>query len=107
MPATPGQLRALLEDPLKKKLIYQLWTAQALSKLGEDDPEDASPLSDLTARQLVMIDEAAEAIDRECIPYDVDELANVLMSWYYAGYYTGAYAGGRGATERGGEPRYG
>ena len=75
VPATPGQLRALLEDPLKKKLIYQLWTAQALSKLGEDDPEDASPLSDLTARQLVMIDEAAEAIDRECIPYDVDELA--------------------------------
>ena len=45
VPATPGQLRALLEDPLKKKLIYQLWTAQALSKLGEDDPEDASPLS--------------------------------------------------------------
>ena len=80
VPATPGQLRALLEDPLKKKLIYQLWTAQALSKLGEDDPEDASPLSDLTARQLVMIDEAAEAIDRECIPYDVDELATRPLS---------------------------
>ena len=75
VPATPGQLRSLLDDPLCKKLIYQLWTAQALSKLGEDDPEDASPLSDLTARQLGMIDDAAEAIDRECIPYDVDELA--------------------------------
>ena len=75
VPATPNQLRSLLDDPLCKKLIYELWTAQALSKLGEDDPEDASPLSDLTARQLGMIDDAAEAIDRECIPYDIDELA--------------------------------
>jgi hypothetical protein len=23
---------------------------------------------------------------------DVDELANLLMSWYYAGYYTGSYS---------------
>jgi len=22
----------------------------------------------------------------------VDELANLLMSWYYAGYYTGSYS---------------
>ena len=77
VPATPGQLRALFDDPLCKKLIYQLWTAQALAKLGGDaqgDPEDPLSLSDLTDRQMGMIDEAAEAIDRECIPYDVDKL---------------------------------
>jgi hypothetical protein len=71
VPATPGQLRALFDDPLCKKLIYQLWTAQALAKLDPQGmPED--PLSDLTARQLGMIDAVAEALDR--IPYDVDEL---------------------------------
>jgi hypothetical protein len=77
VPATPGQLRALFDDPLCKKLIYQLWTAQALAKLGGDaqgDPEDPLSLSDLTDRQMGMINEAAEAIDRECIPYDVDKL---------------------------------
>ena len=67
VPATPGQLRALFDDPLCKKLIYQLWTAQALAKLDPQGmPED--PLSDLTARQLGMIDAVAEALDRAAPP---------------------------------------
>ena len=47
-------------------------------------------------------DAAAAALSRGVIPGasqyetpgddDVDELANLLMSWYYAGYYTGAYS---------------
>ena len=71
VPATPAQLRALFDDPLCKRLIYQLWTAQALAKLG-GDPE----VSALTDRQFDMIEEAAEAIDREneSMSHGVNEL---------------------------------
>ena len=34
---------------------------------------------------------------------DVDELANLLMAWYYAGYYTGQYSKRGGGEDEGGE----
>ena len=32
---------------------------------------------------------------------DVDELANLLMAWYYAGYYTGQYSKRGGGEDAG------
>ena len=34
---------------------------------------------------------------------DVDELANLLMAWYYAGYYTGQYSKRGGGEDEAGE----
>ena len=61
---------------------------------GEDDPrgrfggEDAAGAAREAARAALRFAPGGGNVDDA----DVDELANLLMSWYYAGYYTGSYS---------------
>ena len=75
VPATPAQLRALLDDPLSKRLVMALWTAELGALL---DVEELNEICTVLAPQQPSANrhgvELLELLSDESIPWDVKNL---------------------------------
>ena len=71
VPATPAQLRALLDNPLSKRLVLEIWTEQLGALLDVEQLNDVCSVLHPNPGAARHESELLELLSDESIPWDV------------------------------------
>ena len=71
VPATPAQLRALLDNPLSKRLVLEIWTEQLGALLDVEQLNDVCSVLHPNLGAARHESELLELLSDESIPWDV------------------------------------